>query len=75
MKENLAAGQSKIMTSTGAFLGSSPHLPRCRRNLMPPGGPPSSGGTQTHSAGRQAPRLEMEPVAPNDFRGVFRGGL
>ena len=28
---------------------------------------------EAHSAGRQAPQLEMEPVAPNDFRGVFRG--
>ncbi len=48
----------------------------------PPGGPPPGGHPvarhpveppEAHSAGRQAPQLEMEPVAPNDFRGVFRG--
>ena len=47
----------------------------------PPGGPPPGGHLiarhpveppEAHSAGRQALQLEMEPVAPNDFRGVFR---
>ena len=46
----------------------------------PPGGPPPGGHPvarhpveppEAHSAGRQAPQLKIEPVAPNDFRGVF----
>ena len=36
-------------------------------------GPHVSWPPGAHSAGRQAPWLEMEPVALNDFRGVFRG--
>ena len=82
-KKYVAGASHWSLTSAGVFRGSSAvQATLFFLDWWPPGGPPPGGHPvarppveppEAHSAGRQAPQLKMEPVAPNDFRGVFRG--
>ena len=63
-------GSSAVQAKLFFGIGDHPvaHTPGGHPVARHPVEPP-----EARSAGRQAPQLKMEPVAPNDFRGVFRG--